>query len=473
MLLDRQRKDGGFGYWSVRHWTTPWLTSHALDALLGARTLGVVVPQAALDRSLRYLGADSLVADYFRKQWLPAADSARWPHEALHAARLLRKLGRPDASLERQLWARRAELDYADRLVLAMLRAAAGDSANARALVDEAWRSVTVDGRRVTVEDSVVRRRWLFRAVTATNTGLLQATAALRPQHPRLAPLLESVLQSARSDAVSRWNTVDQSMLAEAIESVVAPLGLSATRHLSVIDARGETVSRQLRPAGADSMPLALERYVVADGARRVVRVRLSSSADTPTYYALTLFEVPLARPVRPDHEGIAVERWYERYEDGTPITEVKEGELVRVRLRITAPRDREFVVIDDPLPAGLEAVDQALRTTALPPYAGAPRLDGDSREGPVGQKWLYGSWDGGWWTPWEHKEIRDDRVLWFARQLWRGSYQASYVARATTAGLFVRPPAQAEEMYNPAVHGRSEGGVFSVRSADHVAPNR
>jgi len=126
----------------------------------------------------------------------------------------------------------------------------------------------------------------------------------------------------------------------------------------------------------------------------------------------------------------------------------------------------REFVVVDDPLPAGLEAVDQSLRTTgSLPPYEGAPKLEGDSREGPVGQKWLYGSWDGGWWTPWEHKEIRDDRVLWFARQLWRGSYQASYVARATTAGRFVRPPAQAEEMYNPAVHGRSEGGVFSIWS--------
>jgi uncharacterized protein YfaS (alpha-2-macroglobulin family) len=28
---------------------------------------------------------------------------------------------------------------------------------------------------------------------------------------------------------------------------------------------------------------------------------------------------------------------------------------------------------------------------------------------------------------------------------------------------VFVRPPAHAEEMYNPALHGRSDGGVFSV----------
>ena len=38
-----------------------------------------------------------------------------------------------------------------------------------------------------------------------------------------------------------------------------------------------------------------------------------------------------------------------------------------------------------------------------------------------------------------------------------------SNVARATTPGVFVRPPVHAEEMYNPAVNGRSDGGVFTV----------
>jgi uncharacterized protein YfaS (alpha-2-macroglobulin family) len=41
--------------------------------------------------------------------------------------------------------------------------------------------------------------------------------------------------------------------------------------------------------------------------------------------------------------------------------------------------------------------------------------------------------------------------------------YSDWYVAGATTPGVFVRPPAHAEEMYNPAVYGRSDGGVFTV----------
>jgi uncharacterized protein YfaS (alpha-2-macroglobulin family) len=65
---------------------------------------------------------------------------------------------------------------------------------------------------------------------------------------------------------------------------------------------------------------------------------------------------------------------------------------------------------------------------------------------------------------------MRDDRVIWFARQLWTGTYTATYVARATTAGRFVLPPAHAEEMYDRAIQGRSGGGVVVIRD---VPPGR
>ncbi|HEX7978509.1 MAG TPA: MG2 domain-containing protein [Gemmatimonadaceae bacterium] len=472
-LLDRQRHDGGFGYWSASHWTTPWLTSYALDVLVGAREVGIAVPQGALDKARKYLGDDSVMVEYTRRNWLAGADTIYWPHEALHAARMLRRLGHPDVGLEAKVWALRAKLDFEDRLTLALLQSDIGNAPAARQLVDLAWRSTRVEGRRVVIEDSVVRRRWLFRSVTGATVALLRATTVVQPDHPLLGALLESVLQSARSDAVARWNTIDQAAVADAIAAVVAPLGLREGRRLTVTDPHGAKRTLEIAPRGEDSLSLPLASYVVSNGGRRSIRAELGSSSMTaPTYYAMTLYEVPLARPVTADQEGISVERWYESYLDGKPVLEVKEGDLVRVRLRITVPRDREFVVIDDALPAGLEAVDQTLRTTgSLPPYEGAARLEGDAREGPVAQRWLYGSWDAGWWTPWEHKEIRDDRVLYFARQLWRGSYQASYVARATTAGVFVRPPVQAEEMYNPAVRGRSDGGLFTVRSVSLPLP--
>jgi uncharacterized protein YfaS (alpha-2-macroglobulin family) len=175
---------------------------------------------------------------------------------------------------------------------------------------------------------------------------------------------------------------------------------------------------------------------------------------------------------VRPEDTGVQVERWYESYDRPTPIVSVAEGELVRVRMRVTIKSERHFLVLDDPLPAGLEAVDLSLRTAAALPGPGValePGGDGDdasnsdSGESEDPNRWGYGVWDSGWWSPWDHKELRDDRVVYVATYLWPGVYTASYIARATTPGVFMRPPAHAEEMYNPSVSGRSDGGVFTV----------
>jgi uncharacterized protein YfaS (alpha-2-macroglobulin family) len=144
----------------------------------------------------------------------------------------------------------------------------------------------------------------------------------------------------------------------------------------------------------------------------------------------------------------------------------VEEGDLVRVRVRVTVPADRAFVALEDPLPAGLEPVDTGLRTSGVEAFAStgsrSAAVEGD---GSTWQAFLYGRWDGGRWSPWEHQELHDDRVSYFARVLWTGSYTASYIARATTAGSFVAPPAYAEEMYNPAVQGRTAGVRLLVQS--------
>ena len=168
-----------------------------------------------------------------------------------------------------------------------------------------------------------------------------------------------------------------------------------------------------------------------------------------------------------PEDAGIAVERWYERYETGAPVTTVAEGDLVRVRLRITVPSLRQFVILDDALPAGLEAIDLSLRTaSALPGPGAAMRVEGADHEEPddtAPPTWGYGSWDSGWWSPFDHRELRDDRVVYSATILWPGTYTATYLARATTPGTFIKPPAHAEEMYNPGLNGRSDGGTFVV----------
>jgi uncharacterized protein YfaS (alpha-2-macroglobulin family) len=378
---------------------------------------------------------------------------------------MLRTLVHPDSVLENHVLAARPSYPWLDRLLLAQLLLARGDSASARGILADAWHSAHVEGRRIVLEDSVAPRYWLFRSVLRPLATLLTLTAALDPDDARLAPLFESVLQVGSTQ--QRWgmNTLDAALTADAVTTMLRrEHGMSPVTVTVSSDDRALSTTT-VSNARADTIHLPLSTVALRGDGRETPALQLRASATTPVYYAATLYEVSRAQPVRADDEGISVERWYESYDAGKPITSVKAGELVRVRVRITVPADREFVVVDDALPAGLEAVDLSLRTSsALPPFAGAPRLHVEEQgESPPGQRWLYGSWDGGWWSPWEHREIRDDRVLFFSRQLWQGSYLASYVARATTIGTFIRPPAHAEEMYNPAVHGRSDGGTFTV----------
>ena len=137
------------------------------------------------------------------------------------------------------------------------------------------------------------------------------------------------------------------------------------------------------------------------------------------------------------------LESWGDtRAADGT--WRIKAGARVRVSLTLVAPARRYHVALVDPLPAGLEALNPALATTGSLPAA--PQTD----TGPK-SRWYW------WWRPWyEHENLRDERVEAFASLLWDGVWSYSYIARATTPGTFVVPPAKAEEMYAPETFGRS-----------------
>jgi hypothetical protein len=112
----------------------------------------------------------------------------------------------------------------------------------------------------------------------------------------------------------------------------------------------------------------------------------------------------------------------------------------VRVRLTMVADNRRYHVALVDPLPAGLEIVNPSLAVSQSIPQD----------PGSVEQR------SGWWWWPWyEHQNLRDERAEAFTPLLWEGVYTYTYIARATTPGVYVAPPAKAEEMYSPEVFGR------------------
>jgi hypothetical protein len=73
--------------------------------------------------------------------------------------------------------------------------------------------------------------------------------------------------------------------------------------------------------------------------------------------------------------------------------------------------------------------------------------------------------WGGyGWgWRWFTHSEIRDEKVALFADYMPQGTYEYTYLMRASVPGEFLAMPTIAYEMYFPEVWGRSDGGTFRI----------
>ncbi len=470
ILSGRQRGDGGIGLWSAADWSSPFLTAYAGRVLLEARAAGVAVPDTVLRGAAGYLSRALHEPGALQPVLGARADEVSLAlSERLAAADFLSRMGTPDVPAENQLLGQAARLSWEDRVALAEVLARRRAAAEpARRLLAAAWTGVQVRGTRAVLPAAAHRPGFYFTSQVRPAARLLTATLAVQPDHPGVGPLVETLVQQGRTEAQLPWTTQDYGWAVLALQRF-EQAQRGADERVVRLAQGGRVVleTRARRGERRDTLP-ALAGLLTrrADG-RSVLRLALEApGSGPPVFYHLSVREVAGRPALTPLDRGIAVERWYETLDTRRPVTSVAEGEVVRVRLRVTVPEERSMVILDDPLPAGLEAVDLSLRTVSpfavlLPPEA----EETPAEESPAGA-WYYGSWDSGLWSPFDHKEIRDDRVVHFARVLWKGRYSATYLARATTAGTFVAAPAHAEEMYNPGVHGRSGGGAFVVGPA-------
>ncbi len=134
---------------------------------------------------------------------------------------------------------------------------------------------------------------------------------------------------------------------------------------------------------------------------------------------------------------------------DADGVWHIKAGASVRVRLTMVADARRTHVALIDPLPAGLEPVNPALLVSQSTPP--------DESDVVSPSRWFWG------WNWFEHQNLRDDRAEAFTSYLPGGTYEYTYIARATTPGEFVVPPARAEEIYAPEVFGRSSSASVVI----------
>jgi hypothetical protein len=226
----------------------------------------------------------------------------------------------------------------------------------------------------------------------------------------------------------------------------------------------GEKLGRTSFTAKTDP-PVEIGRAIRDDDPGRTARIEIDKQGPGRLYYAARIAYDLTEDNASRINSGLEIRREYSVERDGefvllaSPMS-IDRGELVKVDLFVSVPTARHFVVVNDPIPGGLEPVNTDLAT--------ASKVDADKGkyQAAVGS-WFYNFSDwtyyGRYFRSFYHQELRHDSARFYADYLPAGSYHLSYTAQAIAAGNFTVMPVLAEEMYDPDVYGKGLPATLNV----------
>ncbi len=450
-LQGMQNDDGGFPYWRRGQESIPFNTIHVAHALQMAQKKGFEVPAEMWQPALEYVRqVESHYPDWYNQ-------NTRWTLSA-YALYVRDQMGDADPEKARRLY-REAGLENLGLDAVGWLWSVLQDTPGSETELDEIRtylnnRVVETAGAANFTDEYDDQAYLLLGSDRRSDAILLNALITDNPQSDLIVKLVNGLLAHSKQ---GRWGSTQENVF----------VLLAMDRYFNTYEAQtpdfvariwlGETYVGVHTYAGYSSerhqttIPMAYLLDQFPGGGLQ--DLTLSKDGTGRLYYRLGLRYAPSDLQLEPLEMGFVVQRRYEAVDNPDDVTQdengvwhIKSGAHVRVRLTMVADNRRYHVALVDPLPAGLEIVNPSLAVSqSIPQDPNAVELR-----------------SGWWWWPWyEHQNLRDERAEAFTPLLWEGVYTYTYIARATTPGIYVTPPAKAEEMYSSEVFGRS--------GSDHV----
>jgi len=462
-LLLHQRGDGGFGYWpgSTESWL--YVSAYAAMTLDAARARGFEVPQHTLDRVAGFLeqrldAPHDWEVDEYSSQAMAVLVLARLSrHAPGHADRLYRLAIKTPGPGERPGYSPLPMYAKAWLMEAIWLKDAA-DPRGAelhRQIANAAVETASAIHFSETRTESL---KLMMHSEDRTDAIVLGALLAVKSDDPMIEKLVRGLM---RSRVQGHWSTTQANAYALLAMSRYYEMFEKEVPDFTARIWHGATylLGRKFKGRSMDIVKTRVPmEQLLKDAAGDLI---VAKKGNGRLYYRLGLkYALPGAK-VSAEDRGFGVERTYlaegkdstlRRLDDGTWVA--KAGSYVRIKLRVVASDRRYYVAVVDPLPAGLEAVNERLVTSATTRVGGSEQESWQTGRNP----WYW--WH---WNPWDYEEKRDDRLQIFCDRMYGGVYEYTYTARATTIGTFVVPPTRAEEMYEPETFGRSSSQRFVV----------
>ncbi len=488
-ILKRQNSDGGFGYWDGSP-SEPWLSAYTLLAIAGASEKKRFVPSDVLSQGKSYLSFSLAAATRRLAKPDPSrerdkedvSDAGDTPEKREKAEKeavakvidfasaalvgdTLATLGAPNPGALNILFdARAGQRLFGQAALLHAMAKADMSAAQLKTLTGEIESRLRVGPNGVDIdEDDGDAYGGMLESHARTLSMVLRALLAVDPKHPHAGRIARRLLSLRQPSGA--WRTTQ--------EDGWALLALSDYRRLqesgaAAFEARARLGGDEILLSKFGLGALREDKVVVSAeklGARGPT-LTFDVSGEGRAFYAAELRYATAALPTRARDEGLFVTKYVRGVAPNAvsaalgsipkkTADAVTAGELVVVDLLFESAEPRERVVLDDPLPAGLEALDYDLDTTS--------KASRDRESKPMDPKtaWLGTTFR----TATSRREVRDDRVVTYFDKLEPGMYRVRYLARATSVGAFVVPPTRIEAMYSPEVYGRTAASTLTVRA--------
>jgi uncharacterized protein YfaS (alpha-2-macroglobulin family) len=447
-----QCPSGGFAFWKGScAAVSPYLTSYVLHVYQQGRTLGYPVSDKVIGAAYDYLEGELRHEGPSNEGW--------WPTYTAWQAFAVRVLAEGGRNVDSHLNRLYGYLDRMPVFALAYLRdtlAARGESGERASELERRLRNAVLPeaGSAHVEELSDPYLLWFWNSnvrSTAIALGTLVRTTADAPLASQMARWLVQVRKNGR------WgNTQENATALEALVEYYRRFEGERPDFTAVVTLANDTAVSELfrgRSTQAHTRTVPMAELLARGRSGDHLDLGFERRGTGTLHYMARLRYAPEDPAPPPVEQGFHIERAYAPAADeGAPATSFKAGELVKVTLAFELTKERRYVAVTDPLPAGLEPVESRFATTASD-LAG----EADSAESRGWRDW----WERGGF---DRVERHDDRVLLFATRLSEGRHVFSYLARATTAGSFRAGAARVEEMYEPEVFGRTGAAVIEVR---------
>jgi uncharacterized protein YfaS (alpha-2-macroglobulin family) len=441
-LQREQKPDGGWG-WFPADQSNPLVSTYALLGLLEARASDLAVDKTMIDRATAYVLSTLRPVN----DGTPAYELNRLSFTLLVVA----KAGSSNPRLMDDLFTRREKMSVYARAYLAQTyNQIKGDASKLATLLSDLQSKAIASATGIHWEESW-RDWWNWDSNTRSTAIVLKTLVELTPQSELIPNVVRWLMVARRGDA---WESTQETAWAVmALTDWMFASGELKADYAYTINVNGKQIgdgkanpdtirdTKTLQVAVANLLREQVNRIVVDHG-----------TGAGALYYTATLHVNQPVEAIKPTNRGLALTRTY--YLDGKPVTSARVGDTLTVALEITATSDLYYVNINDPIPAGTEALDRSLQTTAQVGQRPELRL-----LDPAGAGYRY-RW--GWWW-FSNTEFRTEKVVLSATYLPRGVYRFVYDVTVTTPGVYRVIPPNGNEFYFPEVFGRGAGSLFTV----------